>query len=331
MRRKKKKRVMFGILGILIVGATFIFIRPSMELEVFGAIRDLPILSYLGEYKENLDEDELLEQARVELSFARARTYNEVDFTMSSNQALLINLSTMDVLFEHGAHERVYPASLTKMMTVLLGITHGQGDTMIVQADFDQLLLSNASVVGFSPGEVQPASVVLHGAMLASGADATATIAHHVSRTYVDFVGLMNEKARELGMVNTHFMNSSGLHHPEHYTTAYDMAILLRYALENPTFRAIFTERQYSFIDWSGVQQPIYSTLFANISSAEFAGGRIIGGRTGFTSEAGRCLASFATDGVDEFILITFGAGVDAADHKAHFVDGRMIYNYFLQ
>ena len=270
---------------------------------------------------------ESLEKFRNE----NALSYQDVDFNMYSTHVILINLTTGEVMFEHEANTRVYPASLTKMMTVLLGVEYAESETMTVNADFTRLMLDHASVAGFEYGEERTLTDVLHGAMLPSGADATATIAYNVAGSYEAFVDLMNEKASALGMENTHFINTSGLHDDNQYTTAYDLAILLRYALDQPRFREVFTAREYPFTTLFGEQRVMNSTLFANLWTTEFAGGEVIGGRTGFTLEAGRCLASLATNGTDEFILITLGADQDAAHHIAHISDAFTIYEYFLR
>jgi len=256
-------------------------------------------------------------------------TYEDVNFTMYSNNALLVNLTTGEVIFEHDANVRAYPASLTKIMTVLIGLEQAEGGTMTVKADFARLTLDNASIVGFEYGEERTLMEVLHGAMLSSGADATATIAYNIAGSYEGFVRLMNERAREIGMNQTNFMNTSGLHDENHYTTANDMAILLRYALGNQTFREIFTAREYPFTNFFGEQHVMASTLFVNLRTTSFAGGEIIGGRTGFTYEAGRCLASLATNGTDELILITLGADSYAESQIAHIFDAFTIYGYF--
>jgi len=266
----------------------------------------------------------------VEFYTDHTLSYDDVDFSIYSQNALLINLTTGEVIFDHGADERVYPASLTKIMTVLIGIEQATSDVMTVQADFDGLMLANASVAGFSYGEVRTLSEILHGAMLPSGADATATIAYNIAGSYEAFVELMNQRARELGMYHTNFTNTSGLHDENQYTTAYDLALLLRHALNNSKFREIFTTRTYHFTTLFGEQRIMYSTLFSNIWTTEFSSGEIIGGRTGFTDAAGRCLASLATNGVDEFILITFGADQAAANQNAHLFDAITIYDYFL-
>ncbi|MCL2559857.1 MAG: D-alanyl-D-alanine carboxypeptidase [Turicibacter sp.] len=262
----------------------------------------------------------------------RPLRYSEVTFEMYSNQALLINLSNGRILFSHHADEITYPASVTKIMTVLIGIEHSEMDeSVVIQADFDALWWAGAMLSGFGPGEVRSMSDILHGIMLPSGAEASSSLAYHIAGGEAGFVALMNEKAEELGMTNTHFMNTTGLHDDNHYTTAEDIAILLTYALENPEFRAIFTAQTYELAVPNSLGHTMLSTLFNTIDSNEFEGGAIIGGRTGFTFEAGRCLASLATNGEDEFILITFGTPTPdlVTNATAHILDALLIHEYF--
>lgn len=262
-------------------------------------------------------------------------SYDEVGFEMYSHHALLINLTTGDILFAHHENERVYPASLTKIMTVLVGLEQASGEDLMVQADFDALFLANASMAHFEAGETRPLSDVLHGAMLPSGADATSTLAHHVAESYEGFVDLMNETAMRLGMFDTHFVNASGLHDDDHYTTAYDIALLLKYALGIEAFREVFTTSIYTTTTGAGDEHVMRSTMFDSMAaigqSPGFNGGEILGGKDGFTFEAGLCLASLATDGEDEFMLITLQAppSNEADVSSAHVVDAFTIYEYF--
>jgi len=256
-----------------------------------------------------------------------AFSYEDVGVHLYSNHALLINLDTGEVLLDHRGSERTYPASVTKIMTVLVGLEHARDDELIVSADFDALLLANAAIVGFTYGEVRSLSEVLHGTMLSSGADATTTLAYHIAGSYQGFVDLMNETAKRLGMYDTHFENASGLHDYNHYTTAHDTAILLKYALDQLDFREIFTARTYPFINSEGNMQSMYSTMFLSMPEPAVTGGEILGGKTGYTTPAGLCLASIATDGIHEFALITFGASSNG--HNGHIRDAMAIYEYF--
>ena len=277
---------------------------------------------------------DLHDEARADwiAELLRPLRYSEVSFEMYSNQALLINLSNGRVLFDHHADEVIFPASVTKVMTVLVGLENGNMDEeVLVQADFDALFWAGASQAGFSPNEIRSLSDILYGIMLSSGAEATSSLAYHVAGNYEGFVELMNDKAQDLGMYNTRFANTTGLHDDNHYTTAEDIAILLRYALENPDFRMIFTTQTYELAIPNSLGSTLLSTLFNNMPSNEFDGGEIIGGRTGFTLEGGRCLASLATNGEFEYILITFGAPdwVEEANETAHISDALTIHEYF--
>jgi len=269
--------------------------------------------------------------AEIVAEITRPLTYDEVTFAMHSEYALLVNISNGRTLFAHQADTRTYPASVTKIMTTLIGIENGDMDEQVtINVDFNALFATGAIQAGFGYGEVRTLEEVLHAIMLPSGAEATWALANHVAGSYEGFVALMNEKARALGMLETNFVTTTGLHDDLHYTTATDIAILLEYALEIPEFRAIFTAKSYELATPNSLGSVMHSTLFANAEQTTFTGGEIIGGRTGFTTPAGRCLASLATNGVDEFILITFGAPDYLENQTAHILDALMIYEYFL-
>ena len=258
-----------------------------------------------------------------------ALTYEDVGISLYSTHALLINLDTGEILFDHRGSERAYPASVTKIMTVLVGLEHARSDELVVYADFDALFQANSTMAGFVYGETRTLSEVLYASMLSSGADATTTLAYHVADSYQGFVDLMNETAERLGMYNTHFTNASGLHDDNQYTTAYDIALLLDYALTHTHFREIFTTPTYPFINSEGNEQMMESTMFRSMPTTVLAGGEILGGKTGYTTPAGLCLASIATDGTNEFVLITFGATPTGLIPPEHVRDAFAIYEYF--
>ena len=271
--------------------------------------------------------------AEIFSEVTRPRTYNEVNFRMSSEFALLVNITNGRVLFEHRADESAFPASVTTIMNVMLGLEYAElDDRIVINADFDELHRLGIVQSGFFAGETRSLSEILHGIILATGAEAVWSLANHISGSYVDFVELMNEKARELGMVNTHFVTATGLHDDDHYTTAHDIAILLQYALENPNFREIFTARTYELENPGYFGGVLNSALFTNLPDATFLGGEILGGRTGATTPAGRCFASLATDGIDEYILITFSAPDPNLENPSlAIMDALVIYEYFLR
>jgi len=140
---------------------------------------------------------------------------------------------------------------------------------------------------------------------------------------------MMNQKAADLGMKNTHFENATGLHAENHYTTVKDLAILLSYALQNETFREIFTSSRHSTQPTNKHPGGItfYSTLFADLNTPNISGGEILGGKTGYTAEAGLCLASLAKVGNREYILISAGAKGDHNSEQYNISDALAVYN----
>lgn len=167
----------------------------------------------------------------------------------ASRHAILLDAQSGRVLAQKRADERTAPASLTKMMTVLLAIEGEPNlDKQVTLPEdiFPPLQTENASMAGFMPGETVTVRDLLYGAMLPSGAECCETLARLVSGSEENFAALMNQKAAELGMKNTHFTNPTGLTDTEHYSSAADMAKLLQAALHNATFRTIFTAEHYT-------------------------------------------------------------------------------------
>jgi D-alanyl-D-alanine carboxypeptidase (penicillin-binding protein 5/6) len=130
-------------------------------------------------------------------------------------------------------------------------------------------------------------------------------------------------------MVNTHFKNATGLHNEDHYTTVKDLAILLSYASQNDTFRELFTSLRHSTQPTNMHPDGItfYSTIFEELSNQNITGGEILGGKTGYTNEAGLCLASLAEVGRQEYILVTAGAKGDHESQQYNFIDALTVYN----
>lgn len=142
------------------------------------------------------------------------------------------------------------------------------------------------------------------------------------------FVALMNRKAGELGMKHTHFANCTGLTSPEHYSSAADLAVLLQAALNNETFRTVFTTGQYTSSVTAQHPKGLYmaSTLLSRLDGGEVTGGQILGGKTGYTDAAGLCLASLAVVNGKEYILVTLGAPGNHATEQTNIMDAVQVY-----
>ena len=249
----------------------------------------------------------------------------------SSRHALLMDARTGQVLARKRSGEEAAPASLTKMMTVLLATEALPDlDTPVTLPEdiFPALYKADASMAGFQPGETVTVRDLLYGAMLPSGAECCETLAREVSGSEEAFVARMNQKAAELGMTGTHFCNPTGLHDPEHVSTVRDMARLTEAALQNETFRKLFTTERYTVPATNCHPQgfTMHSTLLSQLDGTELHRGRILGGKTGYTGEAGLCLASLAEVKGREYILVTAGAGGNHSTALYHIEDAVTVY-----
>lgn len=230
---------------------------------------------------------------------------------ISSQYAILIDIERKTVLASRGGEEKIYPASMTKLMTLIVAVEH--------IADFDdtytftyQIInpptLAGASVAGFSVGETVSLIDLLYGTALPSGADATSALADYVAGSEEVFAELMNEKAEAMGLTSTHFVNASGLHDPDHYSTPHEVAMMLEYALEIPLLREVLSTYRYTTTPTE--QHPegllLTSTLFSRMHGDEPETAEVFAGKTGYTIEAKNCLASAAeTPDGHIYILVT--------------------------
>ena len=235
-------------------------------------------------------------------------------FSVAAKAALLIDLNTNRVVYEQDADERVYPASLTKIMTCLIALENGNlSDVVTVSesalADLDE----DSSVAGLVVGEQMTLENLLYCMMVVSGNDACNVIAEHVAGSVTDFVRMMNQRAYELGCTNTHFNNPHGLHDESHYTTARDLAIITQAALKSENFRQIVDTYEYKLPDDNMRQNiPKLKTtnmlIYQSMSNSLYYP-RAHGIKTGYTRAAGRCLVFGARRDGLEVIGVVLNCG----------------------
>ena len=247
---------------------------------------------------------------------------------INSNHAILYNMNDDSIIFEKNADERTYIASLTKIMTTIVAIENIEDVNEYVEVPYealDGLIEANASVAGFRVGQKVTYLDLLYGVLLPSGADATKTLAYHIAGNEDNFVKLMNDKAISLGLTNTHFANTSGLDTDNHYSTVKEISIILKYALQNPLFKEIYTANSYTTSDGSLTFRSVFSNY---LNRYDLTNNYIYGSKTGFTTKAGYCLSSVANyDGV-EYLLITTEADGES-DQPLHIMDALMLYDYY--
>ena len=229
---------------------------------------------------------------------------------ISAKACVLMLADTREVLYAENENEQLSMASTTKIMTSLLALESGLWEQQIkVTSD---MVAAEGTSIGLLPDDLISVRTLISGMLLESGNDAASVTAYAVAGGQAQFLDLMNQKAAEIGMKNTHFDSVSGLDTDSHYSTAYDMALLTAYALENPKFRSICSEKSERVYYGN---PPYARTLYNHnrlLSSYEGA----IGVKTGFTKKSGRCLVSAAErDGVT-LIAVTLNAPDDWNDHK---------------
>ncbi len=252
--------------------------------------------------------------------------------SLDSPYAALLDVSSGKVIGSKRGDEVIYPASMTKVLTVLTAIEHIKNldaKTTMSYDYYDELYAQDASRAGFEPSEEVVIRDLLYGALLPSGAECCEQLAIEAAGSEADMVVLMNQKVQELGLTQTHFANSTGLHSDDQYTTPREMGLILREALGNRTFRKVFTTKSYtagtSDIHPEGFT--FQSTMFKNMESATVIGGEILGGKTGYTQEAGHCLASLARIDGSEYILVTAGWAENPRVEQYHINDAYLAYN----
>ena len=251
---------------------------------------------------------------------------------LNSPNAILIRLKDQTVLMQKNSGEKIYPASMTKMMTAIVAIENSpdlKEEIKLTNAVFQGLYEADATMAGFLPGEKVRVIDLLYGAMLPSGAESCIALADQIGGSEQGFAAMMNKKAAELGMDDTHFANATGLHDENHYTTVKDLAVLLSDALQNDTFREVFTSSRHSTQPTNKHPDGItfYSTMFKELKNQNIIGGEILGGKTGYTDEAGLCLASLARVGKQEYILVSAGAKGDNHTEQFNITDALAAYN----
>lgn len=224
--------------------------------------------------------------------------------------AVVLDIATGEVLYEKNPNERMSIASTTKIMTALVVLENASLKKVhTVTADEAQI---EGSALGIGAGNVISVENLLYGLLLVSGNDAAYALAGATSGSVDSFVALMNKKAEELRLENTHFSNPAGLSDDNHYSSAYDMALLTSYALQNKTFSKICALSDYE-IALISPNKKIYLHNHNRLLS-DYKG--CIGVKTGYTERAGRCLVSAAKRNGQTLIAVTLNDSDDWKDHK---------------
>lgn len=215
--------------------------------------------------------------------------------------ALLCDVNTATVLYAQNVHERMHPASLTKVMTALVALKYGSMDQILTATSDNYITERGAVLLGLKAGDTMTLSQALYILLVYSANDVGMLIAEGVGGSVEGFVELMNEEAKALGATNTHFMNPHGLTEDNHYTTAYDLYLIFNEAIKYETFREIIHTRDYStvYYDKDGNSKEFSKTSTNLYFRGNFEPPEnitIVGGKTGTTDAAGHCLILLSRD-----------------------------------
>lgn len=292
------------------------------ESKVSDAVVKIDNSSEEGSSDEMSEADDLSSVAETPVSNypVQSAGYKDISIKgMSANTAILVDADTNEIVAGYNYEKKIYPASLTKILTLLVAAENIQdmdATYKFTSDDIDPLIEDNASRAGFEAGETVTMEDLLYSAILVSGTDGTTGLANAVAGSEEKFVELMNAKIQELGLTGTNFVNASGLHNKNHYSTAIDIAVLTKAAMDNETCRKVLTTTSYTTSKTkqhkdgieltSIIAQRIEGYYIDCDGDGEADDGiSIEGGKTGFTDEAKYTLSTVLDDNGHTYICVT--------------------------
>lgn len=255
-----------------------------------------------------------------------------------SEAAILIEAKTGKILYEKNIYDRKYPASTTKILTAILAIENCDlNETQVASQSAISALKSGYTKANIQVGEEFTIDELISVMMIQSANEAANIIAEHISGSVEEFSNLMNEKAKEIGCLDTHFVNPNGMHSENHYSTAYDMALIARYCMKNEKFREYAALKEASLPRteyWQDEQvakngeRIFYNTNNLMQKDSKFYYPTCIGIKSGFTTPAKNCLVSASNKNGFELISVILHAESTDDGQSARYVDTINLFNY---
>ncbi len=228
------------------------------------------------------------------------------DSSISATSALIVNATDDEVIYANNVYERMYPASLTKLITALVVLKNANlNDTVTISNNASHITESGAKLCGFKEGDKINLLSLLNCLLVYSGNDAGIAIAEHVGGSEEGFAKMMNETAKSIGAVHSNFINAHGLHDDNHYTTAYDLYLIFNELINYEDFIAIINQTSYNATYENASGQVVtkeFLTTNRYLKGTEKApeGITVVGGKTGTTNSAGNCLILYSKDSHDK-------------------------------
>ncbi|MDO4391712.1 MAG: D-alanyl-D-alanine carboxypeptidase family protein [Clostridium sp.] len=254
-----------------------------------------------------------------------------------SSACLLMEESTGKILYSKNANSIMYPASTTKIMTAILTLEKcNLSDTAVVSHNAVFSIPSGYSTASLVEGEVLTIEQLLNVLLIPSANDAAVVLAEHIAGSVEAFSDMMNAKAVELGCLNTHFVNPNGIHNENHYSTAYDLALIGKYAMQFPTFKEISSKTRYTLpiTNAYSKEDRIFNTtndlIKPNYSSSptNYYYKYATGGKTGYTDPAGQCIVATATKDNISLIAVTLHGDFTEDNLSQRALDCKALFEY---
>ncbi len=260
-----------------------------------------------------------------------ASAYEVTGLDITAKAGMLISLDTDEILFERNINQKVYPASITKIMTALLMLESDKFDpeakVKINKECLDVVLGTGLSVSLLEEGEELTHLDLLYTVLLSSYGDCTYLAAEIFGGSYENFVKMMNDKAQQLGLTGTHYSNPVGLHEEETYTTVKDTYILTKHALQYELFKTVTSASRYKITTTKGTTRTLSTTNFLLDKATNYWYQYASGVKTGFTDAAGRCLVSTASYNGYNYMCILFGC-TNSLSKRYDFHESRELYRW---
>ena len=230
----------------------------------------------------------------------------------TSKAVIIYELTSDTMIYAWNPDDRIYPASMVKLMTALVALENGEltDEVTVTKRALNNVAIGSVSA-GLVAGEELTLEALLYSMMAASANDAAVVIAEHIGGTQDNFIKMMNERAAALGCTGTNYTNAHGLHDEQTYTTARDICRILDFALDIPEFKAMFQAKSYTIPATNKSEERLVLTsnhMMSTETIKKYYDARVTGGKTGATDEAGRCLAATAEGGGMELLTIVMGA-----------------------
>lgn len=320
MRKRRIRTSQLRLTGIIAISLVSVLVLSGLVIHSCNRKKDPKYIPPETQSAQENTQGSGQEDSQVEEVWAYEAHENDLTAALPesvvSGNGILIDVKSGDIVAAKGAHEKISPASMTKILTVLVAAEHitqeQLDDKVTITIDItDYSYRNGCSNTGFEVDEQVPVRDLFYGTILPSGADSAVALATYVAGSHEAFVDLMNEKLEQMGISDTtHFTNCVGLYDEDHYSTVYDMAMILKAATDNEFCREVLSAHVFTTSATTQHDEGItISNWFLRRIEDKDTHGEVLCAKTGFVAQSGSCAASLAADAEgNEYLCVTAGS-----------------------